>query len=143
MLNYIVGDVTNCGKSVLMHIVNNRGGWGKGVVLAISKKWREPELAYRKGYKSLKMGDVQFVETGEVVVANMMAQDGYGGVAVRYDALRECLKKIRDFAIKNSLCVNAPMIGAGLGGGSWEQIEQIIKEELSGYVDVTIHRLAP
>jgi len=50
-ITYIKGDATNPqakGTKIIIHICNNLGGWGKGFVLAISKRWKAPEEAYRK-----------------------------------------------------------------------------------------------
>lgn len=47
---------------------NDIGGWGKGFVTALSKKWKEPERAYREWYKSgenFGLGEVQSVEVEE------------------------------------------------------------------------------
>lgn len=59
MINYIVGDATNpigSGLKYLIHIVNNRKKWGKGFVLAVSRKWKQPEEEFRKA--NLKLGNV-------------------------------------------------------------------------------------
>lgn len=48
-LTFVRGDATNPqakGPKVIAHICNDRGAWGKGFVLAISKRWPEPEAAY-------------------------------------------------------------------------------------------------
>lgn len=45
---YIKGDATapiGSGVKVITHICNDIGGWGKGFVLALSKKWKMPEEA--------------------------------------------------------------------------------------------------
>jgi O-acetyl-ADP-ribose deacetylase (regulator of RNase III) len=45
-INYIKGDATapiSKGEKIICHICNDIGGWGKGFVLAISKRWKEPE----------------------------------------------------------------------------------------------------
>lgn len=49
------------------------------------------------------------------------------------------MKKVRNlFSDKK---IGLPLIGAGLAGGNWKVIEQIIKEELEDHeVDVTIVR---
>ena len=50
---YIKGDATapiGSGVKVITHICNDIGGWGKGFVLALSKKWKMPEEAYRQWY---------------------------------------------------------------------------------------------
>lgn len=61
-------------SKVITHICNDIGGWGKGFVLALSKKWKMPEEAYRQWYKSQEeftLGAVQFVNVeNELYVAN-------------------------------------------------------------------------
>lgn len=55
-ITYLKGDATNPmgkGNKIIAHICNDVGGWGKGFVLAISRKWKEPEKAYRKWYRSV------------------------------------------------------------------------------------------
>ena len=52
---YIKGDATSPispGNKIITHICNDIGGWGKGFVLALSKKWKVTEEAYRQWYKS-------------------------------------------------------------------------------------------
>ena len=149
MINYTKGDVTKpveTGKKVLVHIVNNYGGWGAGVVLAISKKWKLPEQKYRewsRSGKNFSLGEVQFVKVNaDMTIANMLAQDGYGGLAVKYQAVRDCLKKVCELAKKEGRCVVMPRIGCGLGGGDFGTILKIIEEELDEKgVQVTIYTL--
>jgi hypothetical protein len=47
---YINGDAA-CpqakGVKIICHICNDIGGWGKGFVLAISRRWEQPEAEYR------------------------------------------------------------------------------------------------
>lgn len=55
VINYTTGDATaptTQGNKIIVHICNDVGGWGKGFVLAISKKWKQPEQNYREWYKS-------------------------------------------------------------------------------------------
>lgn len=102
-IKYIKGDATEpVGNKVkiIAHICNDIGGWGKGFVTAISKKWKRPEKEYRNWFKSeefeptkfieaqriesrdaysnekkFKLGNVQFVKADENIwIANMIAQ---------------------------------------------------------------------
>jgi O-acetyl-ADP-ribose deacetylase (regulator of RNase III) len=46
-ISYLQGDATSPqakGNKIIAHICNDLGRWGKGFVLAISKRWPEPEL---------------------------------------------------------------------------------------------------
>ena len=49
-IQYRTGDATQPetdGPAIIVHCCNDNGGWGRGFVVAISKRWREPETAYR------------------------------------------------------------------------------------------------
>ena len=151
---YIKGDATapiGSGVKVITHICNDIGGWGKGFVLALSKKWKMPEEAYRQWYKSqeeFNLGAVQFVNVeNELYVANMIGQHGIykdskGLPPIRYDAVRQCLKEVALFTIAHKASVHMPRIGCGLAGGKWELMEQIIKEELiTKEIAVTVYDL--
>jgi O-acetyl-ADP-ribose deacetylase (regulator of RNase III) len=50
-LRIIKGDATSPqdkGRKVIAHVCNDLGGWGKGFVLAVSRRWPEPERDYRE-----------------------------------------------------------------------------------------------
>lgn len=136
-IKYVKGDAT-CPQrnhnqaAIIMHICNNKHGWGAGFVLALSKKWKLPEQKYREWTDdTFKLGATQFIGVGGgIVVANMIAQDGFGGVAVKYNHLRTCLKQVCEHAKKINASVVAPKIGSGLGGGDFNIISKIIEEEL-------------
>ena len=72
-INYIKGDATSPvskGEKTICHICNDLGGWGKGFVLAISKRWKEPEAEYRKWYiekNNFSLGEVQFVQVEKYI----------------------------------------------------------------------------
>lgn len=141
-IEYRKGDATSpqgAGVKFICHVNNNRGGWGAGFVVALSKKWSEPEAEYRawslgKRNHPFKLGQVQFVTVEEdLCVANMVAQEGYskpGQPAIRYEALRACLEQVAEEAIKYDASVHAPRFGAGLAGGVWSKIEEIINDTL-------------
>jgi O-acetyl-ADP-ribose deacetylase (regulator of RNase III) len=106
MIQYLVGDATEPkvkGNKIIAHVCNDIGGWGRGFVLSVSKKWPEPEKMYRRWYQEqenmllvpghsdvtigqkLELGAVQFVPVAYVglppfkeqtYVANMIGQHG-------------------------------------------------------------------
>jgi hypothetical protein len=44
-ISYLKGDATNPlgqGTKAIAHICNSTGSWGKGFVLALSKRWKKP-----------------------------------------------------------------------------------------------------
>lgn len=148
-IHYIKGDATQPrgdGKKIICHICNDKGRWGAGFVLAISKKWKEPEAMYRaENVQDLKLGNVQLVEVEPgIMVANMIGQHdtnpGPNGEApIRYGAVRAALASVNHMAYRIGATLHMPRIGCGLAGGKWEDIEKIIKEVAS--VDVYVYDL--
>jgi O-acetyl-ADP-ribose deacetylase (regulator of RNase III) len=139
-LNYVIGDATNpridriYGKAIITHVCNDVGAWGAGFVMAISKKWKEPEIEYKKmSNKTRKLGYVQFVPVeNNIIIANLIGQHDIksnenGVPPINYAAIEIGLNKIFKFANNIGASVHMPRIGCGLAGGSWEIMELIIK----------------
>ncbi|MFJ5832567.1 hypothetical protein [Streptomyces sp. NPDC093089] len=45
-ITYVRGDATaphGKGVKIVAHVCNDLGGWGKGFVVAVSRRWPEPE----------------------------------------------------------------------------------------------------
>lgn len=154
-INYVKGDATrpiSGGPKVVIHICNDIGAWGKGFVLAISKRWSKPEKDYRnlsdnyhkKFDKPIELGLVQFVKVeDDIWVANMIAQHGIrrgigGKPPIRYDALRICLEKVAKFAIEKNASIHCPRIGSGLAGGKWDEVSILIEKYLCSK-DISIY----
>jgi O-acetyl-ADP-ribose deacetylase (regulator of RNase III) len=142
MITYLKGDATapqGKGVKVIAHVCNDLGGWGKGFVVAVSKRWKEPEAAYRKWHRErtgFALGAVQFVQVGPYVhIANMIGQHGMRtgskGVPVRYEAIDRALATLGDTALELGASVHMPRIGCGLAGGKWERIEPLIVKRLT------------
>jgi hypothetical protein len=134
-MNYLKGDATHPqgeGLKLLCHIVNDKSVWGSGFVLALSRRWKEPELMYR-AIPTKELGMIQAVKVeNDIIVVNMIAQTLYktysNKVPLNYTALVKCLKKVNKLAIANNATIHAPKFGSGLGGGNWKVIEQLIEE---------------
>jgi hypothetical protein len=149
MIEYKKGDVleAKCDVSrMICHVCNNSRGWGRGFVLYLSNKWKEPEKQYRS-LKEYILGDVQFVQVEpNIVVANMIAQHGYrtpaNPVPLDYVALRKCMRMVGEWihSVKTPFVITAPKFGAGLAGGSWNTIEKMINEIWNG-IPVEVYEL--
>ncbi|MDN3025420.1 macro domain-containing protein [Streptomyces sp. S.PB5] len=142
-ITYIRGDATAPsvkGVKVIAHVCNDIGGWGKGFVLALSRRWPEPEAAFRAWHRKrasndFGLGAVQFVQVEPYVwVANMVGQRGIRtgskGVPVRYEAIDAALEKLAEKATELGASVHMPRIGCGLAGGKWSRVEPLITERL-------------
>lgn len=154
LIKYVKGDATTpreIGNKVITHVCNDIGGWGKGFVMALSARWKEPELAYRQWFRSkanFNLGEVQLVAvTPDTWVANMLGQRDVkkgkdGKPPVRYEAIKLALEKVASFAKENQASIHMPRIGCGLAGGSWEIMEKIIEESLTKHgLAVTVYDL--
>jgi O-acetyl-ADP-ribose deacetylase (regulator of RNase III) len=174
-LKYIEGDATKPelqnlnNKPLIIHCCNNIGAWGAGFVLALSRKDKNPEQAYKDWAKidtrytvdefeystgKFELGEVGFALFADINdenshpqthVANMIGQHGVGrdkegNPPVRYESIRKCLKKVRKYCLKNGFEVHAPRFGSDLAGGDWDVIEGLIKDELTSKgIPVTIY----
>ncbi|KOT97808.1 Appr-1-p processing protein [Streptomyces sp. NRRL F-4711] len=152
-IRYVRGDATTPmakGVKVIAHVCNDLGGWGKGFVLAVSRRWPEPEAAYRAWHRDraandFALGAVQFVQVEPYVwVANMIGQHGMRrgskGVPLRYEALGTALGRLAGGAADLDASVHMPRMGCGLAGGTWSRVEPLITERLTGRgIPVTVY----
>ncbi|MCF3129446.1 macro domain-containing protein [Streptomyces olivochromogenes] len=142
-ITFVRGDATVPsvkGVKVIAHVCNDIGGWGKGFVLALSRRWPEPEAEYRAWHRhrasnDFGLGAIQLVRAERYIwVANMIGQrgtrTGSKGVPVRYEAIDTALARLADEVIERGASVHMPRIGCGLAGGKWSRIEPLITERL-------------
>ncbi|WP_394825894.1 macro domain-containing protein [Pendulispora albinea] len=152
-IEYVTGDATlprGAGTKIIAHVCNDVGGWGAGFVLAISRRWPEPEREYRRWHHEREgndflLGAVQLVEVApDTYVANMIGQHGLrhdrSGPPIRYEAIETALEKVADRAKALGASVHMPRIGCGLAGGTWDRIEPILVRTLCAKdVPVTVY----
>ena len=123
---------------VIVHGCNCQNDMGAGIAKSIANKFPaayEVDLQTEKGSRE-KLGTITHatIDAGghEFVVVNAYTQFHWrgSGVLVDYDAIRSAFKAVKEkFAGKR---IAYPMIGAGLGGGDWNTIAEIIDKELVG-----------
>lgn len=146
---YKVGDlfegVKKCveaGNLVLIpHICNDIGAWGAGFVVPLGKFYPKAKDLYTAAGKDLILGETILADDGVVKVAHMIAQHKLGGKAIRYAALAKCMTTVREKVPPKSVKIHAPLFGAGLAGGNWDFIEELI-DEVWGNYDITVWQLA-
>ncbi|MGC0313775.1 macro domain-containing protein [Kitasatospora acidiphila] len=158
-ITYRTGDATaphGDGPRVIAHVCNDAGRWGRGIVVDISRRWPQPEAAFRQWYQGraendFGLGALQLVQVEpELWVANMVGQHGVrsrrapGAPApVRYEAIGQALLRLGDEALRLGASVHMPRIGCGLAEGRWEVVESLIREQLTDRgVPVTVYDLA-
>ena len=156
-IEYVTGDATRPPAdqpAIIVHVCNDIGGWGAGFVLAVSKRWAEPERRYRAWHRGeeelpFALGQVQFVQVEpQTWVANLVGQRGIrrerGVAPVRYEAIGTGLQRVAEQAQRLGASVHMPRIGCGLAGGNWEDVGRMVEEELAlKGVPVTVYDLPP
>lgn len=152
MIKYEKGDVLNSKAKVIAHGVNCKGAFGAGIAGQIRTIYPEVYRAYLTKHidEGWKIGDCQIVDLIDNThkIANLATQYGYGyannqKVFVNYDALRNAIALLFKYCINQNLSVAMPRIGAGLAGGNWDYIKEIIEEEASKYpnLDITVYSI--
>lgn len=121
---------------VIVHGCNCMCAMGAGIAKLIKEKFPEAyeaDLETVRGDKA-KLGSCSYatvsVGSNRFDIVNAYTQyDWKGdGVLVNYDALRSCMKWIKEHY--RGKRIGIPKIGAGLAGGDWKTINKIIVEEL-------------
>jgi len=128
---------------VIPHICNDENIWGGGFVIALSKKWKEPEQIYRQFCKDRSpepvIGEVCFAKINNyLAVANMIAQSGTisisNSIPLKYSSLMKCMDKVVDYIemIKSKtsgpVVIHCPKFGSLRAGGNFDFILELIRE---------------
>lgn len=159
----------NNNNKIIVHCVNDIPVMGAGVALSLFKKWpavrneymiwgrnlSNPKLEllsstdkYISEFGNLQLGNVQFLKVEKnIYVANLVGQKdvstqnicGIKIPPVRYEAIYEGLLKVKHKAKKINATVHAPLLGAGLAGGSLEKIYKIASNIFSDDIDLIFY----
>ena len=123
---------------LIIHGCNCFCTMGAGIAKTIKQEFPEAykaDLATMKGDKS-KLGSISSADI-EVNGKNLKVINAYtqydwrgSGVKADYEAIRSAFRTVKENF--SGLRMAYPAIGAGLAGGNWEVISQIIEEELDG-----------
>lgn len=133
MIEYRKGNLLDVTEGVIVHGCNAQGVMGSGVAKVIKDKYPDCYIRYKRCVTDSSLGDVIWYsddDEDKLIIANALTQESYGRTPgaryVDYVALHKCFYNVFNSFHCESDCVNFPKIGAGLGGGSWEIIEQLI-----------------
>lgn len=122
---------------VIVHGCNCFCTMGAGIARAIQDEFPEAyaaDLVTTKGDRN-KLGDFSFATVNrdghEITIVNGYTQFHFHGdsVLLDYDAVRRLFQKIKK--VYSGKKIGYPKIGAGLAGGDWSRIAQIIDQELA------------
>lgn len=121
---------------VIIHGCNCFCTMGAGIAKSIKKEFPEAFQADKKteyGDKN-KLGKISWAkaksEKGELIIVNGYTQYNWKGIGrkVNYEAVRNVFQTVKK--LFSGLKIGYPAIGAGLAGGDWKIISNIIEEEL-------------
>jgi hypothetical protein len=131
-----VGNLLDVTAGAICHQVNLKGVMGAGLAKQIREKYpvvfSEYQLAIQR--KELRLGGVQRVQVNEALwVFNLACQENYGRAKgtcyTNYDAVKSALTWVRTWQECTGYPVYLPYgMGAGLAGGDWERMEQLIEQ---------------
>ena len=143
-MNIIKGDLLQLADDgtfdVIVHGCNCFNTMGAGIALQIKNKYPaawEVDKNTIKGHND-KLGTYTSAKVGDLTIVNAYTQyrPGLNDLKENYSAIHNVMKKIAvDFQGKR---IGLPFIGAGLAGGDWNIIKDIIKANLEGMIDYTI-----
>lgn len=147
-VNIIQGDLMKAEEDILGHQVNCQGVMGSGIAKILRDTYPKLYPSYKQFCENFTpeelLGKCQIVTTDSKYVANIFGQLKYGRQKVRYtdyDALKDSLRILKDYAMKHNLSVALPYnIGCGLANGEWSMVEEILEDVFSDY-DVTLYKL--
>ena len=131
-IEYHTGDLFQCSETIICHGCNARGKMGSGVAKIIRERFPEAYHYYTHEHQEfgLKLGEIYCIETNEKIIINAITQAGYGYDGKQYTSYKAIESCVRQMSKKyHGQRIAMPMIGAGLGGGDWDVISQIIEED--------------
>ena len=141
-MNTIKGDLIELALGgefdLIVHGCNCFNTMGAGIAKSIRSSFPEAyqeDLKTKKGDTN-KLGTFSFVsvktQKGNLTIVNGYTQFHWKGKGIKadYEAIRNVFKKIKEQF--SGFRIGYPAIGAGLAGGDWDTISQIIEQELNG-----------
>jgi len=142
MIRYVKGDLLASNMGVIAHGCNCHGVMGAGIARQIRAKWPNVYEVYKLKHRvmGLELGTILPVRTlDDRLIVNCMTQGDFGndGQYVDYGAVESCMMAINASAENwGALEIGIPFIGAGLGGGDWDRIEDIIVRNAKNFLPV-------
>ena len=144
-LNYIKGDLIKLADDgefdMIIHGCNCFATMAAGIALPIGKKWplalEVDSITKRGDVKKLGLYTVAHVENrkgGNLLVVNAYTQF-HPGRNFKIEYLHRALIRLRiDFP---NMRIGIPLIGCGIGGGNWCEVEYLLQTEFRD-MDITV-----
>jgi O-acetyl-ADP-ribose deacetylase (regulator of RNase III) len=155
-LDFVHGNVLKPageGPKVVCQLVNDQARvWGGGVARSAAQKYPGAQKQFSEWLLQIprreRLGHVHFADIGaETFIASLIAQEGYGASSsprIRYAPLERCFSAVMRFALDQKASIHLPRIGTGQSGGTWDTVEEIIRDTLVAKgLRVTVYDLPP
>ena len=132
------GDILSVNEGIIVQGCNAQGVMGSGLAKAIREKYPEVYEEYAREFQNVMtdrkalLGSAQSVQIRSkknLYIVNGITQEFYGKDGkkyVSYAAIQAVFAQVAIMAKSKRLEVHYPLIGAGLGGGDWAVISEII-----------------
>lgn len=152
-MRYIDGDLIKLfGQKefdIIVHGCNCFCSFGAGIARTIAKTYPsafEADLLTESGDAS-KLGTFTIADVGDSqLIINAYTQFNYvnsdDSMCVDYDAVKKCFRAIKEKFGCKGLKFGIPLIGAGLAGGDWDILSNIIETEMKDE-DITVVKFVP
>lgn len=141
-ITYCRGNLLDVAEGIIVHGVNKQGVMGAGVAKAIKQKYPQCFYKYTEHIPNTSLGDVIWCNaTKDLIIANAVTQNRYGTDKrhVNYMAVGLAFSEV--FRVAHKQPIHIPKIGAGLAGGDWNCIEQIIYDTFAMQVPDTVKHI--
>ena len=134
--------------TLIIHVCNIAGGFGKGFAAALDKQFPLIKSIYKAQYRAnrLFLGATGFHTSNYITICNMYCMPDYNRSGYKddkcyldYDALNTCLKNVAEVAEQHNLKIALPyMMGCGNAGGDWTKVVELLDANLPKY---TVYKL--
>ena len=128
-MNVIQKSITDAPDPFIVHGVNLRGKYNKGVAKAVRTLWPSAYDEYIRVFEKSKLGDYNIVKiTPTLSIVNLFSQNTYGnyGIHANLEAIITGLWNFLQETKPSSIAI--PPIGCGYGGLDWKDVSEAFTE---------------
>lgn len=146
MKNIKFGNILDVEEGIIVHGCNSLGIMGSGIALQIKQKYPECFKEYqnfitnaaRAQTDTLGMVVMYKVPDKNLIIANAITQKNFGRDGKKYCSYKAIYEAFETIVVSahirhEQIPIHYPLIGAGLGGGDWAIISNLIESAFENY----------
>lgn len=136
-MKYVEGNLITMANNdefdIIIHGCNCFNSMGGGIAAQIAKHFPDAEFIDKctPQCNIKKLGKISWCVVDDVIVVNGYTQFS-PGADYNYDAIRSVFREVKIMFGWKNYRFGIPKIGAGIAGGDWDVISDIIDEEMKG-----------